>query len=102
MTTTHKLGPREQRQDSTTWVRDLQTGDVICTFYGRKHAFDAVHDAIGKGTAFAWTSIKRGEYEGTEYITADGEPVAWIDEPPHTYTTDDIVDALSPIQEAAE
>jgi hypothetical protein len=91
----------EKRWDRTTWVRDMQTGYKICAFDGRRHTFDVVRDLNG-GTVFAWTSVTTGDAEGVEYITADGVPVAWIDEPPHSFSTDEIHAALFPQQIAAE
>jgi hypothetical protein len=97
-----KNSPRDLRRDTTTYVRDIKTGDVICAFNGRHHAFDEVQHAVG-GTVFAWTSIQHGDLEGTEYITADGEPVAWIDEGPgERYLTDEIHEVLFPMRQAAE
>lgn len=97
-----RFSPAEQRRDNTTYVRDIQTGQAMCVFNGRKHAFDAVYDCLG-GTAFAWTSIQHGDCEGVEYITSDGVPVAWIDEGPgHRFTTDEIFAAVFPMQVAAE
>lgn len=97
-----KQSPREARQDRTTWVRDIKTGDVICTFDGWFHAFDTLRfEQYVRGT-IARTSIDTGPCEGVEYITADDMPVAWIDEPPHSFTTDEIVAALFPVKEAAE
>lgn len=93
--------PKDLRRDNTTYVRDIRTGQSICTFNGRNHAFDAINDCPG-GPAFGWASIQHGDCEGVEYITVDGVPVAWIDEPPHSFLTDEIEAALFPMQMAAE
>jgi hypothetical protein len=102
----HKLSPAEKRRDNTTYVRDIKTGDVICTFNGWFHAFeevDRVCDLSKPGDCWSRESIKTGPYEGVEYIAVLGEPVAWIDEGPgERYLTDEIHEALFPMRQAAE
>ena len=106
MTTLGKSSTSEKRADNTTWVRDLKTGDKLCEFRGWSHAFDVVTLAIDSSIRM-WSqcSIQDGPCECVEYLAADGVPVAWIDEPPHSFSADEIHAALFPemaMQEAAE
>ena len=96
MTTLGKSSTSEKRADNTTWVRDLKTGDEICAFRGWYHAFDVVAVALDTSANWDQCSIQSGPCEGVEYLSADGEPVAWIDEPPHSFETSQIYAALFP------
>lgn len=109
MTSLGKISPAELRRDNTTWVRDLKTGEAICTFTAPEWEGDPngwyVQLQVYLGhwvSKIEMHSIKEGPCEGFEYIVCDGEPVAWIDEPPHSVTTDEICEAVFPLRQAAQ
>ncbi|MGE0278439.1 MAG: hypothetical protein AB7R40_23835 [Nitrospiraceae bacterium] len=96
-----KSSPRDMRRDHTTWVRDLKTGDAIEVYFGSSRAEHDLQVYLGWWADIAFHTITDGPCECVEYITADGEPVAWIDEG-GWFTTDEINGALFPVREAAE
>ena len=98
-----RLSPLERARDNTTWVRDIRTNEKISAWDGRYDAEsevakyfnvdpnDVATDVIGDGPA-----------ECIEIITVEGELRAWIDEPPHGFTSDEVYEAIYPMQEAAQ
>jgi hypothetical protein len=105
-TTLGTPSPRERRDDRTTWIRDIHTGDAIASHYS--------HDELQRSLGY-WISdakleqIEDGHCEGVELVYVQRnhgeqyELVAWLDEPPHSFTTDEIyAAAVFPVQQAAE
>lgn len=101
--TLHRLSPREVRRDNTTWIRCIHTGHTIEVYHGSSRAEHDLQVYLGWFAKIENHTIVDGPCEGTQYITADGEPVAWIDEGPgFRFTTDEIAAAVLPMKVAAE
>lgn len=102
MTAIAKLSPREVRQDNTTWVRLLKCGSRLMSYSSTERHEEEIRRELGWCATIEIHTISDGPFEGVEYLTADGDPVAWIDEPPHIFGNDEIFTALFPVKEAAE
>jgi hypothetical protein len=88
--------PSEIRRDTTTYIRDIETGHKIECFHGSSRAEDDLRAYLGWFAEIEFRTIQDGPCEGFEVIYADGEAVAWIDEPPHSATTDEVREAVFP------
>lgn len=97
-----KSSPREARQGRTTWVRLLKDGSPLMSYSSVERIEEEIRRELGWFATIEQHTISDGPCEGVEYLTADGEPVAWIDEPPHSFHTDEINEALTPVRMAAE
>ena len=98
-----KRSPAEIHRDSTTYVRDIRTNKEIAIWRGR---FDAENEVAGHFRVplsdAATDVIGDGPAECVDVITVEGEPRAWIDEPPHGFTSDEIYESIYPAREAAQ
>lgn len=98
-----KQSPREARQDRTTWVRFLKDGSRLMSCSSHERHEEEIRRELGWFATVERHTISDGPCDGVEYLTADGEPVAWIDEGPGPrFHTDEILAALTPQRIAAE
>jgi hypothetical protein len=98
---TAPLSPREKRRDKTTWVRFLKDGSRLMSFSSHERHEEEIRRELGWFATVECHTISDGPCHGVEYLTADGKPVAWIDEG-GVYHTDEINEALTPMRQAAE
>lgn len=99
--TIHKLSPRELRKDTTTWIRFLKDGSRLMSFSSTERHEEEIRRELGYWATVERHTITDGPCEGAEYLTADGDPICWIDEG-GWFETDEINEALTPMQMAAE
>jgi hypothetical protein len=98
----------EKRWDRTTWVRLFEAGERFgerfMAYCGPSRTEDEIRRELMSWATVEFVTISDGPCEGVVCIEADGEPFAWLDEPPHSFTTDEVASALArdEIAEAAE
>jgi hypothetical protein len=94
----------EQRWDRTTWVRLFEDGEKFMSYCGPSRTEEEIRRHLKNWATVEFVTISDGPCEGVVCIEADGEPFAWLDEPPHSFTTDEVASALArdEIAEAAE
>jgi len=100
-TTLGKSSPAEKRRDNTTWIRLLKCGSRLMSYSSSERHEEEIRRELGWFATIERQTISDGPCEGVEYLTADGEPVAWIDEG-GTFTNDEIFAAVFPMAVAAE
>ena len=96
-----QTSPAEARRDRTTWVRLLKCGSPLMSYSSHERHEEEIRRELGWWATIEKHTLCDGPCHGVEYLTADGEPVAWIDEG-GVFHTDEINEALTPMKMAAE